>query len=339
MPPSATSSPTPEVDVVAGCAPVRSVSGDDVPARAGTSSVPAALPVALALRGSLADPVRRVVEGSLGWQPVDELTAGLVPPAVRLADVTAPPVDGTPTVLLVTADDTARAAADAARRLQPAAVVDWPWARDALEVAVARAVAAPRAAGRRTPLVRLGGAAGGVGTTTVALALAGATAWRGRRVLVASGDEVLLPPGCPTIDPGALAAPDLWARAGALVGVPGARAVRTLGSPDEVVVADPSVDLLVLDRGVASDVDVLVARPDAAGVAALARTTAAVVVVVGQGAASPRAVTEAIGGRRRLDLPWSVRVGRAGLVGRVPASLPGSFVRALLPLAPPEAPG
>jgi hypothetical protein len=61
-----------------------------------------------------------------------------------------------------------------------------------------------------------------------------------------------------------------------------------------------------------------------------------VVVVVGDGPASPRAVSEAIGGRRRLDLPWSVRVGRAGLVGRVPASLPGSFVRALLPLAPPE---
>jgi hypothetical protein len=80
----------------------------------------------------------------------------------------------------------------------------------------------------------------------------------------------------------------------------------------------------------------LVFRPGAAGLGALADTTAAVVIVVGDGPASPRAVAEAIGGRRRIDLPWSVRVGRAGLVGRVPASLPGSFVRALLPLAPPE---
>jgi hypothetical protein len=309
------------------------------PADGGGGSALTALPVALALRGALTDPVRRVVEGSLGWQPVDELTAGLVPPAVRLVDVTAPAGDGTPAVLLVTPDDAPRDAADAARRLRAVAVVDWPGTQDDLEVAVARAVGSPRAAGRRTPLVRLGGAGGGVGTTTVALALAGACAWRGRNVLVASGDEVLLPDGCPTIDPAALAAPDLWTRAGDLEGVPGARVVRTIGSVDEVTVADASVDLLVFDAGVASDVDVLVVRPDAAGIAALARTTAAVVVVVGAGPASPRAVTEAIGGRRRLDLPWSVRVGRAGLVGRVPASLPGSFVRALLPLAPPETSG
>jgi hypothetical protein len=315
---------------------------DDVPAPADAGAIdavplaplPGALPVALDLRGSLADEVRRVVEGSLGWQPVDDHTAGLVPPVVRLADVAAEVGDGTPTVLVVTAADAPRAAADAGLRLRPTVVIPWPCAEDELVRAVASATAAPRGAVTPTPTVRLGGAAGGVGTTTVALALAGAAAWRGLPVLLASPDAVLLPEVAPGIDPAALAAPDLWSRAAPLEGVPGARAVRTYGSTDEVAVVDPSVGAVVLDLGVATDVDVLVLRADAAGLTALGGTTASTAVVAGRGPASPRSLHEAIGRRRRIDLPWSTRVGRAGLVGRAPAAFPGTFIRAVSPLLP-----
>jgi hypothetical protein len=297
-------------------------------------TLPAALPVALEVRGALLERLRRVVEGTLGWQPVDEVTAGLVPPAVRLTDVSGTGGDGTPTVLLVAPDDPPRVAADAAARQRPSAIVSWPGSEADLIRAVARATAAPRGVVRGTSTLRLGGAAGGVGTTTVVLAVAGAAAWRGRAVLVASDDPVLLPDGAPAIDPAAMAAPDLWTRAAPLEGVPDARAVRLVGPPADVDVVDPSVDAVLLDHGVGTDVDVLVVRPDAAGLAALARTTAAVVVVVGRGPASARAVSDAVGSRRRIDLPWSARVGRAGVVGRVPAALPGTFVRAVLPLAP-----
>jgi hypothetical protein len=306
----------------------------DEPVGAPLRPLPAALPVVLDVRGPWTANVRGVVEGELGWQPVDEVTATLVPPAVRLADVSAGPGDGTPTVLVVTAEDAPAAAAEATIRVRPSAILDWPATGDDLIAAVTRATAAPRGSAVVTPTLRIGGAAGGVGTTTVALAVAGTAAWRGRSVLVASGEAVLLPPGTPSIDPAALAAPDLWSRAAAIEGVPGARAVRTVAPAHEGSVVDPSVEVAVLDLGVASDVDVLVVRPDALGLAALTRTTAAVVAVVGRGPATDRALSDAIGGRRRLDLPWSARVGRAALVGRVPASLPGSFVRALLPLVP-----
>lgn len=336
MPPTKTA-PTPAgagAEVPAGTPAHGSDPVDPLPGHA----LPSALPVALEVRSALHDTVRRVVEGTLGWQPVDEVTAGLVPPAVRLTDVSGTAGDGTPTVLLVAPDDDPRAAADAAVRLRPAALVGWPTPEDELVRAVARATSAPRGTARSTPTIRLGGAAGGVGTTTVALALAGAVAWRGRAVLVASPDPVLLPSATPVIDPSALAAPDLWSRSAPLDGVPGARAVRTVGLPGDGEVLDPAVDTVVLDLGVATDVDVLVVRPDAAGLGALARTTAAVVVVCGPGPVPNRALSEAVGSRRRIDLPWSARVGRAGVVGRVPAALPGSYVRAVLALAPEPAP-
>lgn len=295
--------------------------------------LPAAVPVALDLRGRFADAVRRAVEAH-GWQAVDEATATLIPPVVRLADVAATPGDGTPTVLLVAPDDPATDAAEACLRLRPAAVVPWPDEGGRLTGAVSAATSAPR---RRTPtatVLRVGGAGGGVGTTTVALTLAGLAAWRGQAALATSADAVLLPETAPAIDPSALAAPDLWARAAAIGGVPGARAVRTTAPPHDGHVADPSVRTAVLDLGVADDVDVLVLRPDASGLAALRRTSAAAVVVVGDGPVPPRAMAEAVGGRRRVDLPWSRRVARAALVGRVPAAIPGRAVRALLPLVP-----
>jgi hypothetical protein len=295
---------------------------------------PAALPVALEVRGQRSEALRRTIEGVLGWQLVDDLTASLVPPALRLADVTATRRDGTPVVLLVGAEDDPRVAAEATFRLRPAAVVGWPATDEHLVAAASRAAAAPRTAAAVTATVRVGGAGGGVGTTTVASALAGLAAWRGATVLLASGDAVLLPPGAPAIEPAALAAPDLFVRAAAVRGVVGARAVRTTGPVLDVALTDPTVGVAVLDVGVADEADVLVLRPDAAGLAALERTSAAAVVVTGAGPVPTRALAAAVGGRRRVDAPWSHRVARAALVGRVPAALPGSYVRALAGLVP-----
>ena len=74
-------------------------------------------------------------------------------------------------------------------------------------------------------------------------------------------------------------------------------------------------------------------RADGPGLAAAGRTTAAAVVVIGSGPAATSAVAAACGSRRRVHLPRSARVARAGLAGRVPAGLPGSWLRPLLPLA------
>ncbi len=296
-------------------------------------AVGSAVPVALDLRGRLAEALRPAIEAH-GWQVVDEATAALVPPLVRLADVTTAAASATPTILLVTPEDAPADAAATCLRLRPLAVVGWPDERGGLDAAVEAAVSAPRGAVTSVTTLRVGGAAGGVGTTTVALALGGLAAWRGRPTLIASGDRLLLPDAAPTVDPSALAAPDLWARAATVDGVPHARAVRTTSPPFATEVADPTVTVAVLDLGVADDVDVLVVRPDAAALPALERTSAAAVVVVGEGAAPARQLSAAIGGRRRVDLPTSRRCARAALVGRVPAALPGRLVRALLPLVP-----
>ena len=64
-----------------------------------------------------------------------------------------------------------RPVADVARRLQPAGVCRWPDGRDALPDLVVRAVGAPRVGGGTGRILRVGVVAGGVGTTTVVLAL------------------------------------------------------------------------------------------------------------------------------------------------------------------------
>lgn len=308
------------------------VTDDDPPVAA--DALPAALPVAFDVRERLGLTLRRTVEGQLGWQPVDADTAALVPPAVRLVDVTAAGPDPVPTVLVVAPDDDPYEAAEAGHRLRPQAIVTWPGDGPGLVAAVAAATAAPRSLGPAATVTRVGGAAGGTGTTTVALALAGLAAWRGRPTLIASRDRLLLPAAAPRVEPPALAAADLWARAAPVVGVPQARAVRTTSPPVDVAVADPRASVVVLDLGVADDVDVLVCRADAAGRDAIARTSAAAVVVVGEGPVPRRELVAVIGGRRRVEVPWSARAARAALVGRVPAALPGRLVHALAPLLP-----
>jgi hypothetical protein len=111
-----------------------------------------------------------------------------VPAAVRIVDV--PAADrvrdtGVPTVLLVGDDDSGTAAAGAACRLRPGAVVAWPEDRDRLSAVVAELLVAARSAATATCTLRVGGASGGVGTSTIVLALAGLIGWSGRHTLAA----------------------------------------------------------------------------------------------------------------------------------------------------------
>lgn len=286
-----------------------------------------ALPVRACVDDHLRSQLVPFLEGTLGWQVTegDEL-----PAALALVGVDHAPTTDVPAVLLVRDHDPPDRAARAATRA--AAVLRWPDDRDALDGLAADLLARHDRRAVVVPTIRLGGAAGGVGTTTATLALAGLLAWDGQPTLaVASGDVPL--PDVPVVDPAALAAHRTWDAAGPVAGVPGLRVVATgLGPRAPVAVPD---DVLVLrDDGVASEVDVLVCTRDRAGLAAVDGTAAAAVVVVGRGALSRAAWDRAMPGRtRQVHLPWSARVAHAGLVERVPSSLPGRWLAALVPLA------
>jgi hypothetical protein len=289
-----------------------------------------ALPVALRAAGPAAGRIRRLVEGELGWQAIDDASAEVV-----LADVAGAGQagrDGLPAVLLVAGDDDPLRAAEAVRRLAPAEVLTWPpRSAETLRDAVAAAVRPPVRTAGTGPVLRVGGAAGGVGTTTVALAVAGLVAWAGRSTVVVTHGPVPHPTG-PSVAADALASPTLGAAMVAVRGVPRLRLVHLDEPPDH----DPSLaldDPVVVDRGRGVDVDVLVTRRDPAGLDAIGRTPASTIVVADAGAVPRAALRAAAGGRRVVVLPWSARVARAAALGRVPASLPGSWLRLLRPVA------
>lgn len=291
-----------------------------------------ALPVLLELAGPHAEAVRSWVESVLGWQPVDTETALLVPPRLRVVDpASAATRSELPTLLLVGETDHPAAVADAALRTRPGATLRWPQDRDDLDAAAMVGLGAPRTATTGPRILRIGGASGGVGTSTVAAAMAGLFAWQGTATLLVLGPAAPVT-GVRDLPAGALAGAGLWSQASPLAGVPRARAVQLGCPPSPVRVSDPAVAVCVVDVGVDDDVDVLVCRADAPGLAAAGRTTAAAVVVIGSGPASRAAVQQACGPRRRVHLPRSARVARAGLQGRVPAGLPGSWLRPLVPL-------
>lgn len=247
--------------------------------------------------------------------------AGPTGPVGRLADV--------PTVLLLPDGSDPVPAAITAARLGPAAVLGWPSDRDRLSPVVARLLEVPRRRGGSPARLLVGGSAGGVGTTTVALALGGLRAWSGTRTLVAVRGLGSSYRGIPTA---ALGGGDLWSAAEPLPGIDALRAVRLLDHGMVPEVTDRSIEAVILDVGPDPDCDVLVCRPDAAGLAALQVTPAAAIVLVGDGAVPGRVLTSAASGRPVLRVPWSARVARAGATGRVPAGLPGNWVASLRPL-------
>lgn len=309
---------------------------DDTQLARGAGDGGPARPVAIDLPRAQAEAVRRWVDGVLGWQPVDGSTARLVPPTVRLVGPAASPTDdAVPRILLVPGETAPADAAVAAIRTGASGVVAWPDDRERLADVVADVIdrRPVRPDGRR--VVRIGGVAGGVGTTTVALGLAGLAGWRGLPALAAiRGDAPVS--GVTAVPAAATSAADLWNR---LTAPPGTRELRAVHVADPAPIAvptDPTIGLAVLDHGVDVDVDVVVCRPDGAALDRLPSTTAAAIVVVGSGPVSSRDLAAVAGGRRGVHLPWSDRVARAGRHRRVPGALPGAWLRRLAPLLPDE---
>ncbi len=174
--------------------------------------------------------------------------------------------------------------------------------------------------------MRVVGSAGGVGTTTVALALGALVAWAGRQCLVVGRGDVPVPE-VRTVAAEVLGGHRAWAAAVDVPGVPGLRAVRTGDPPGRV--APPAGVQVVVDGGVDGPGDVLVVRRDRPGLAAVARSGAGAVVVVDTG---PRAVREVVAlapGRGLAVVPHSARVARLHDAQRLPGSLPGSVLAPL----------
>lgn len=289
--------------------------------------VDGALPVRLGVDPRLADELEPFLEGTLGWQVTrsEEL-----PAALALVGVDGAVTEDLPTILLVRDDDPPVRAAGAGARA--GAVLRWPEDRDQVVGVAADLLGADDHPTAGPTTVRFGGAAGGVGTSTVALGLGGLVAWHGRRVLaVVSGDVPV--PDVPTVDPAALAAHRSWDAAGEVAGVAGLRVLAT-GPGPRAVASVPDATLVVRDDGVGVDVDVLVCTRDRSGLDAVHVTTAAVVVVVDRGPISPPAWQRATAGSaRQVVVEASARVARAGLARRVPGSLPGRWLAPLRPLA------
>lgn len=289
------------------------------------------LPVSVELDGELAEAVTAYVETEAGWQVV----AGGGPPR-PVVTLTARPRAGEPCVVVVEGapDHEVTRAALLAGALD---VIGWPADRARLLEAPLRVRALARPVGAAAVL-RVGGAAGGTGTSTVALALAGLLAWRGARTLVAGGDDLLAlcglaPWGGPgaadvaVIDPSdARREVDALARA-----VPGVAGLVALGGGGAAIIEPEGwpADVVVIDvrAGGRADADVLVARPDV-GVRAVAGASAPV-VLVGDGPLDARGVARILGRRPAAWLPASARVARAGLAGRVPSALPGRWLASL----------
>jgi hypothetical protein len=292
------------------------------------------LPVALELPPHLAGEVAAYVEGELGWQVVG--LEGPPRPALVLAGA---PLAGLPTVVVVDGEADAQGIR-AGWQGGALDVLSWPAERDRLGAVPARA-AAPATAAGGPPLLRVAGAAGGVGTSTVTLALAGLLAWAGRDVVVLGGDDLLVlaglapwrGPGAPEI--GMLDARDAASEVAALArAVPGVRGLRVLGGQSRASLPPPvsawPVDVVVADLGAVPGAacDVRCARPDVH----LTRIggARAPLALVGEGPLPPRAVRKILGGDDpAVWLPMSARVARAAARGRVPADLPGTWLRAL----------
>lgn len=295
----------------------------------------ATMPVAVEVRGPMRTAVERVVEGALGWQVVD-LDDPVLPPRCVLVDVPSAGVAAAsevPVVLLVAPDDDPVAAAHAARHA--ATVVDGVPEASALVGVMGRAEAVERS-GRRA-WCTVAGAAGGVGATTVATALGGLRAWRHGPTLVAVRGPAHQP-DAPTVARGDLAGPAAWAAARAVVGVDGCRVVRLRddGPADAegrgATVHDAGPVPLVLELPTGAVADVLVVRPDLPGLAALDAVGGGAVVVVGRGPVSPGRIAAAAGDRRVVEVPVSARVAAAAARGRLPADVPGSWLRPLAEL-------
>lgn len=287
-----------------------------------------ALPVLIDVSHTREGSLRRYVDGVLGWQPVGRETHGPFRARVRLTDDPATIDETLPAVLLV--DDHGVSARDAKQLAHQTSVSVclWPSERDRLPSIVAKVLHAHTSdPGVRT--LTVGAAAGGAGATTVALALGGISAWQGRTTLVVVNDVSFQARDVPG---SALTDPALWEQATPAAGIAGCRIVRVNDGPPATTVRDLRISQGVYDMGVSHDVDVLVLRPDRAGLFALGRTTASLVVVVGSGVFPADQINHAAGSRRVVAVEHSARVARASAHKRIPAGLPGTWLQPLVGL-------
>lgn len=308
------------------------------------------LPVAVDLEGVLGDEVRAYVEGEAGWQVVAE--DGPPRPVLTITGVarTDHPcvvvVDGPPSTEQIRAG-LLEGALD---------VLGWPDDRARLLEAPLRA-RPTRRDGSGPAVLRLAGSAGGVGTSTLALACGGLLAWQGEDVIVVGGEDLLRLCGMsPWSGPGAVevaalepgqAASEVAALARRVPGVDGLRVlgggagiVDATGWPAAAVVMDLRASLpaghypedgrwLREVVGEEDAADLLVARPDAGLRAAAAAPGEIPVLVVGDGPLDRAGVRRALGRAPVGTLPSSARVARAGVSGRVPSGLPGTWLAKL----------
>ena len=298
---------------------------------------PTVVPVAISLPEPLASDVASFVESELGWQVV--AADGPVPPVVRLVASDA----AVPGAVVVSPGAPEPHAAAAALAAGAVAVLSWP--EDHHRLAGLAQTSGSPARSEGPPVVRIGGVGGGVGTSTVALATAGLLAWADKRVVVVGGDDLcrlcgLAPwvgPGAPEIaalEPaGAAVEVDVLARP-----VSGVVGLRALGGGPVLDAAGWATDVVVADVGSITargtpggdgpdSTDLLVGAPD--GRLAGATGLLAPVVICGDGPLDDRGAALRLGRAPIGRLPHSARVARAGLEGRVPASLPGSWLRSL----------
>lgn len=266
------------------------------------------LPVVVALPAPLHAAVTAWVEGDLGWQVVDP--SGPLPPVLALADA---PCTGLPWIAVTDGppdDDTVTAQLTAGAE----DVVGWPDGRERIPL-VATRVDVTRRVGPRRPRVSVAGVAGGVGTSTLALAIGGLLSWGGAAVLVVGGAAVL-----------GLAGVSDRVSAGAHAAVPGVTGLSVSAGRGDTAGAGWAGDVVVVDDGtrVTPTTTVVVTRPDAG--LRRARDVARPTVVNGRSPLGPSEARRVLGRMPLAQLPWSVRVARAGLAGRVPSGLPGRWL-------------
>lgn len=297
-----------------------------------------AVPIAVAVSGPRREQVSRVVEGALGW-PVVAIDDTVLPPAALLCDVGSLPAEdpaGLHVVLLVGPDDDAVAAVAASRRADR--VLSWPPTAASVGAAV---LGQPSVRGRR-PWCTVAGSAGGVGATTVALALAGIRAWRSGRTLVATSGPSHVA-DAPAVRAADLASPAAWAAGAAVTGLDPLRAVALRPAPHPPAVGEVATVVDVGCSGVvagaehgaatpSAGVDVLVIRADRAGLDALASGTGRAAVVAGRGPATPADLRAACGDRIVVEVAEDARVARACHAHRHPTDAPGRWLRPLEPL-------
>lgn len=292
------------------------------------------LPVVVDLPGRLGQEVTAFVEVEAGWQVVSP--GGPLTPALELAAVVRP---GRPCVVIVEG----KAGPDQVRSALLGGALDviaWPEDRGRLLEAPLR-VHATRRNTSGPAVLRIAGCAGGVGTSTVALAVGGLLAWSDRTVLVVGDDDLLRLCGLgPWSGPGAaeLAQLDPADAASQVVTlarpVSGVDRLSVLGGggtamggtgewPVEAVIVD-----LRTPRHLAC-ADLVCARPDAGLDVLRGQPADLPVLVIGDGPLDMAAVRRRLGRPPLAWLPSSTRVARAGVAGRVPSALPGTWLKTL----------